>query len=77
MNSQRWQQIKHLLDAVLELRPEARDAFLTQHCGEDRTLRAEIEAFLADEAAVQTFIEQPLMHMLSDPPAKTPKPGEK
>jgi serine/threonine protein kinase len=49
MTPERWQQVKSLLAAALEINPAERCAYLDQACGEDRPLREEIENLLAIE----------------------------
>jgi serine/threonine-protein kinase len=57
MTSERWQQIETLLDEVLARSPEERTAFLNEACAGDHDLRREIDALLAAEDAVPTFLE--------------------
>ena len=58
-----WPRIKQLLDAVLDLPPSQRSDYLDRHCAED--LRAEVDALLAAEDEVETFIERPVAELLS------------
>ena len=46
MKSERWHQITEMFHAARERDPERRDAFLADACGEDATLRREVEAML-------------------------------
>src|SRR5437762_14296443 len=48
----RWQQIKQLFVAALDIAPDERCAFLLQACGPDVLLRAEVESLLAEEHVV-------------------------
>jgi len=50
LDPERWRALEPILDAALELRPEDRDAFLDEACGDDAALRAELAAML-DECA--------------------------
>jgi serine/threonine protein kinase len=50
MAPERWQQLKALLAAVLEVEPGARSAFLDQACAQDPTMRPELDRLLAAEA---------------------------
>ena len=50
MAPQRWQQLKALLAAALEVEPGARSAFLDQACAQDPSMRPELDRLLAAEA---------------------------
>ncbi len=66
MDAQRWQHIKQIFDKAQQRTGDAREAFLNDACGEDTTLRAEVESLLhahdnegpADQArdAIQTAL---------------------
>jgi eukaryotic-like serine/threonine-protein kinase len=47
----RWAHIKQILKAALDRTSEERPAFLDQACGDDRTLRAEVDSLLHAHAA--------------------------
>jgi serine/threonine protein kinase len=49
MTPERWQQVKGVLESVLELAPHERAAFLDQACDGDQSLRQEVESFLATD----------------------------
>ena len=52
MTAHRWQRLEELFHAMLALQPEQRAAALTEMCGDDDELRAEVERLLhADEKA--------------------------
>ena len=57
MTSERWQKIKGLFDAALEIEPEKRANFLENACGSDAELRLEIEKLLA--SFDDEFMENP------------------
>ncbi len=66
MNQDRWKRIKEILEVVVELAPEERENHLATACGEDASLRREVESFLrADADRVQ-----PLLPSLTAPPAE-------
>ncbi|WP_428266532.1 tetratricopeptide repeat protein [Haliangium sp.] len=54
-----WQRVEEVVDAVLELDPAQRQAYLAEHCGDDETLLREVEALLAADAGAGTFLERP------------------
>jgi WD40 repeat protein len=49
MEAARWNQIEELLQAVLDLEPHDRAAFLDKACADDADLRREVDALLAHE----------------------------
>ena len=57
MNPQRWERIKQLFDEALELPAERRASFL-EACGEDSTLRAEVEALLEHNQRAGSFLQE-------------------
>ncbi len=59
MNAEHWQKIKGLLDEALKLDAEKREQFLDDACGDDQTLRREIEELLASSENVESFLEKP------------------
>jgi eukaryotic-like serine/threonine-protein kinase len=61
MTPERWQQVKGVLEQVLEIAPSHRAAFLAQACQGDEFLRVEVESLLADgHAGAEGFLEAPL-----------------
>jgi eukaryotic-like serine/threonine-protein kinase len=60
MTSERWQQVKVLLDRALQLNPAERSAFLDVACSSDHELRAEIGVFLSEKDIVgSSFLRSP------------------
>jgi non-specific serine/threonine protein kinase/serine/threonine-protein kinase len=57
---QPWERIKELFGAALERDPSERAAFLSQACGQDVSLREEIESLLAAHDSNSPLLEQPL-----------------
>ncbi|HWX81583.1 MAG TPA: protein kinase [Steroidobacteraceae bacterium] len=55
----RWQRVRELFHACIELDQAQRDALLTQACAEDSELKSEVESLLASLAASKTFMETP------------------
>jgi eukaryotic-like serine/threonine-protein kinase len=61
MTPERWQQVKVVLQQVLEISPPQRAVFLNQACDGDEPLRLEVESLLAgEEAGAEGFLEAPL-----------------
>jgi serine/threonine protein kinase len=59
MTPARWQQIKELFHATLELEQLERPAFLVRACADDAPLRCEIESLLVSLEQAESFIETP------------------
>jgi serine/threonine-protein kinase len=47
VSPERWRRINDTLDEALDLAPDQRDGFLARACGDDATLRTEVEQLLA------------------------------
>jgi len=56
LTPERWEQVGELFQAAVELRPVERLAFLRQACGEDESLRREVESLLAAEEESGDFL---------------------
>ena len=66
MKPEPWHEIHKLLDAVLELAPDARPAFLAKACASDPDLLKEVESLLAAyEHAGSTFLEEPAVPVVA------------
>jgi serine/threonine protein kinase len=59
--------IESLFHAALALPPDRVDAFLEQSCGEDASLRRQLETLLKSHRQAQHFIETPLVHPQHEP----------
>jgi len=60
MTPERWQQVKGVLEKVLERAPSERAVFLVQACDGDQALRREVESLLAsDEQGRSGFLQSP------------------
>src|SRR5262245_23724386 len=59
MASDRWHEVERLYHEALTRPEESRAAFLTENCGDDSTLRREVESLLAQEAAAAGFMSTP------------------
>ncbi|MEW6126466.1 MAG: serine/threonine-protein kinase [Acidobacteriota bacterium] len=56
MNQERWKKIDELFEAALARQGEARAEFLKGECGDDVTLRQEVESLLAHQQPTGRFI---------------------
>jgi eukaryotic-like serine/threonine-protein kinase len=59
MTRERWAQVEHVLDALLDHEPHEWDAVIAELCGPDAELRAEVESLVARHGAAQRFLEVP------------------
>jgi serine/threonine protein kinase/Tfp pilus assembly protein PilF len=59
MDAERWQQIERLFHAALERESSGRAAYLSDACGGDDALRAEVQALIESHEQSHTFIERP------------------
>ena len=61
-----WSRIETILDEVLELEPAAREAAIARSCGDDATLRAQVEALVAADDESSNFLETPAAEYAAD-----------
>jgi predicted Ser/Thr protein kinase len=59
MDSERWKQVDHLLQAALERPPAGRAEFLRQACAGDEALEREVQSLVASEEAAGGFLLSP------------------
>ena len=60
MTGERWQEVKTVLEAALQMDLEKRRAYLDQACSSDQSLRHEVESLLAADNQAQTsFLQCP------------------
>src|ERR1700675_3080491 len=63
MDSERWKRTEDILQSVLDLAPEERDAFLRSACAGDETLEREVRSLLTLEARAGRFLESPALEV--------------
>ena len=66
MESERWQQIKTLLQSALEREPIERTAFLDEACAGDSSLRDEVESLIASHEQAGGFIDSPAFAVMAE-----------
>src|SRR5262249_11814040 len=66
MTPERWQQADELLQAALELPPEARLAFVVEACAADEELRQEVETLLRCHQQLGNFMSSPPVAALAE-----------
>lgn len=76
MTPERWQQIKQVLDTVLDKSPEERQSRLVEVCAHDASLRREVEAYLAAYGSGDSLIDQPLVNLAFKTGAEWQPDGE-
>jgi serine/threonine protein kinase len=78
---ERWSQVEHLFDAVADLAPSERAAFLEKTCGTDTELRSYIESLARADIAKDTVIEESIRSVLNlaapESPSVTDVVGER
>src|SRR5258705_13661406 len=60
MTPERWRQLEAVFQAVVDLVPEERGQYLTEVCGDDLSLRGDIEALLRQHENAGNMLEAPL-----------------
>src|SRR6266850_1343229 len=60
MTPERWRQLEAVFQAVLDLVPEERGQYLSAVCGDDLSLRTDIEALLRQHENAGNMLEAPL-----------------
>src|SRR5262245_34408037 len=59
MTPERWQQADEVLQAALDLEPEAREAYIAEVCAGDGELRQEVETLLQFHQQLGNFMGSP------------------
>lgn len=61
MTPERWRQITEIFHATLAREPDRQSAFLADACGEDVSLRLEVESLMAGHHQADAFGDAPLL----------------
>jgi eukaryotic-like serine/threonine-protein kinase len=64
MNAERWRQIDELFDACLELPEPLRESYLSENCGGDEDLKAEVLSLLKAQDDAGKFMERSAMNLM-------------
>ncbi len=59
MTSEEWQQVKTIVQQSLDTEPDKRARFVAETCGDDPSLRNEVDTLLAANESLGDFIETP------------------
>lgn len=73
MTAERYQRINQLADAVLEIPPDGRDAYLAEACSTDAGLRQEVELLVKAHESSDGFLEQPAFERMAQELARNPE----
>ncbi|HEX9917924.1 MAG TPA: hypothetical protein VGA87_02090, partial [Pyrinomonadaceae bacterium] len=66
METDRAERVAELVESALERAPSEWGAFLSESCGDDQTLRAEVESLLRHQESARDFIESPAFQMAAE-----------
>jgi len=80
MKSERWQELKRLLEQVIAMNPAERHQFLDVQCNGDPDLRSEVESLLlSHEEAGTDFLKEPMINLTAraEPAASTLTTGQR
>lgn len=72
----RWRRIKEILDRAYAMNSAERSDFLDEICGDDQSLREEVEALLLADASNKDFIEKPAFDFVRDIPVEPNESAE-
>jgi|SRR5947209_5628968 len=61
-----WEKIEDVFVSALEHSPDTRETYLNRVCGDDSSLRVEVESLLASHEQARDFIEAPAVAFVSD-----------
>src|SRR6185503_20240086 len=74
MANAQWQKVREIFDSALLRQPNERRRFVNEVCGDDQTLRAEVESLLSSHDGAESFMERPAVaevaHMIEIGPTK-------
>ena len=59
MADERWQKVRGVFDSALRQKPGERRRFVSEACGEDKLLLAEVESLLSSHDGAESFMETP------------------
>src|SRR5262249_25247227 len=62
----RWERIRQLLDAALDLEPGQRESFLAEACGDDRSLRGQVEDLIASSEKAGFLVGAPAFEVAAE-----------
>jgi hypothetical protein len=66
MADENWQQIRKVFDEALRRNPAERPEFVRRECGENTTVREEVNSLLSSLDSAETFLETPVVANIAD-----------
>jgi len=66
VTEEHWQKAKRIFDDALRQKPEARARFVSEVCGDDKTLFREVESLLSSFDSAGSFLETPAVAKVAD-----------
>lgn len=75
MTPQEWEKVSEIYHTASELEDSERSAFLEKACGEDVSLRREVESLLAADGEAGDFISEPVVGAFASDIFKTDSPN--
>ncbi len=66
MADENWQRVRKIFDDALTQKPESRQEFILQACGNNKTLQADVESLLASLDSAESFLETPAVARVAD-----------
>ena len=64
--SERWQEVKEILYAALEMEPAQRASYLDEKCGDDHELRREVESLMGAHSEAGGRLESPAIEIMAE-----------
>ena len=75
MSDSRWQRVKEVFQAALDLEPPQWASYVRETCGDDDQLRTEVETLLLAHRQAGSFAEHPATEFLNPAGAQPPRPA--
>jgi len=66
MSGARWDRIKEIVSASLDLQEPERSAYVSEQCGEDSDLHGEVQSLIASYEEAEGFLDKPVIPELPD-----------
>ncbi len=76
MEPERWQRVEHLYHAALALEESSREAFLSDSCAGDESLRRDVASLLACQSRAEEFLELPALDFVARQLAEEQSPSD-
>jgi hypothetical protein len=67
----RWMAVKRIHQSALDKDPSERAAFVDESCGDDETLRREVQSLLTYATVAESFLERPAVDIATAPSSES------